>query len=130
MSSDSFTLAEDDEMYRLLRYAVEAFFLTFDSFCELIYLKKFERDYLLKKIFINKAKNINQKRNKLFLVQIGSSFCLFSNFKGISSAEAREKRRTIENSEADLNENSSQKNQGRRSKGRKEGTLREAGKVL
>lgn len=58
LDASQLKLADDEEMYELLRYAVEAFFLTFDSFCELIYLKRFKKEYLLKKIFINKAKNI------------------------------------------------------------------------
>lgn len=68
-------------MYKILRFCTEGFFLTFDSFCELIFLKKVENDYLLKKIFINRGRNTTSRKHKFFLVQIDDRFCLFTNYK-------------------------------------------------
>lgn len=81
MTTDSIQIEDNEEMYKLIRYTVEAFYLAFDSFCELIFLKNVDNDYLLKKIFINRAKNVTRRKNKLFLVQIDGKFCLFCNFK-------------------------------------------------
>lgn len=75
----------NQEMYKILRYCTEGFFLTFDSFCELIFLKKDQRDYLLKKIFINRGKNTTKRKHKFFLVQMDNDFCLFTNYKINSS---------------------------------------------
>lgn len=36
----SIQISSNLEMYKILRYCTEGFFLTFDSFCELIFLKK------------------------------------------------------------------------------------------
>ena len=78
---DSMQIKSNQEMYKILRYCTEGFFLTFDSFCELIFLKKVENDYLLKKIFINRGRNTTNRKHKFFLVQIDDKFCLFTNFK-------------------------------------------------
>lgn len=73
---------EDNSLYKMMRYCVEVFFISVDGFCELIYIRKADQEYHYKNIFINKPKDLQQKKPVLlYLLVIDEKYSLFSSFE-------------------------------------------------
>lgn len=73
---------EDNQLYKVIRFSIEAFFIAVNGYCELIYIRKDGLEYHYKTIFINKPKDaLLKKRLLLYLLVVGEEHSLFSSFE-------------------------------------------------
>lgn len=85
---------EDNQLYKVARFCIEAFFIAVNGYCELIYIRKDGAEYHYKTIFINKPKDAQpKKRLLLYLLVVGEHHSLFSSFElasGCTDKSARQ----------------------------------------
>jgi len=72
---------EDKSLYKYIRYSIEAFYLSVDAYCELIYTRRDGAEYYSKNIFINKPKEPVPRKILLYLLQVETQHSLFCSFE-------------------------------------------------